>query len=79
MQGGEEVEGVGVVQGRVVITAAEALRRRRRSLPQIHTVIVHRDKVSITTEQLNYRKALVRFCLSKLKKYQSSWIQERRD
>jgi hypothetical protein len=39
----KEVEEVGVVQGRVVTAAAaEALRRRRRSLPQIHTVIVHR-------------------------------------
>lgn len=37
------------------------------------------DKEHITAERLNYRKALVRFRLSELKKYQSSWIRERRD
>ncbi len=40
---------------------------------------LHGDKVSITAERLNYRKALVRFRLSELKKYQSSWIRKRRD
>jgi hypothetical protein len=30
------------------------------------------DRLSITSERLNYRKALVRFRLSKLKRYQSS-------
>lgn len=37
------------------------------------------DKISINAERLKYRKTLVRFRLSELKKYQSSWIRERRD
>lgn len=37
------------------------------------------DKEAITAERLKYRKALVRFRLSALKEYQSSWMRERRD
>ncbi|KAJ6171572.1 hypothetical protein N7470_000639 [Penicillium chermesinum] len=40
---------------------------------------LHGDKLSLAAERLNYRKSLVRCRLSELKKYQTSWIRERRD